>query len=601
MLVNFVFSISFIGSWKFLPLAAQVIEEANNDWEMKFQKISDPLVNPVLGAIEESTFKCPVRRKDVFWEAKDVFNPAAVVKDNKVYLLYRAEDRLGSYSGTSRIGLAWSEDGHSFKHRLTEPVLYPAHDDMNRHEWDGGCEDPRVVESPSGEYVMTYTAYDGTARLSVATSTDLITWEKRGPAFANAHGHAYRNAWTKSGSILVEPQPDGRLVAVKVNGTYWMYWGENDIHVATSDDLINWVPLMSEDPTHEYRGRPDHQDLPTGATKPLSVLRPRRGKFDSNLVEPGPPALLRDDGILFIYNSKNVFCDKEPGNICVNGEADPQLAPGTYSAGQALFSRSDPTQLLRRSEDTFFRPTEKFEITGQVGNVCFLEGLVYFKNKWLLYYGTADSHIAVAETSDYDYKGKIDSRKRGSNSKKPLFHPVRDTFSSEEVSARAQMYSAGSAAQARVPHTHAGSAGKDVHVDTHVASSSDLLAAQTTERAAPDSSSSSLHPAVVTDVTAPLPTDHASEETSSSSEQLSSSEQSSSSSSDQSSSSSSEQMSSHSDTSAEKDDLTVAASDIDTQKSADAPREVENLRKVKKNVYKTPEAPDESSVEEDLL
>ena len=43
---------------------------------------------------------------------------------------------------------------------------------------------------------------DGTARLCVATSRDLLTWHKHGPAFANAHGHAYRNAWTKSGSIL---------------------------------------------------------------------------------------------------------------------------------------------------------------------------------------------------------------------------------------------------------------------------------------------------------------------------------------------------------------------------------------------------------------
>jgi hypothetical protein len=229
--------------------------------------------------------------------------------------------------------------------------------------------------------------------------------------------------------VQVEPQPDGRLVAVKVNDTYWMYWGENDIHVATSDDLYSWVPLMSDDPSHEYRGRPDHQDLPTGATKPISVLTPRRGHFDSNLVEPGPPAILREDGILFIYNSKNVACDQEEDSVCINGESDTNLAPGTYSAGQALFSRTDPTKLLKRSEENFFKPTEAFEITGQVGNVCFLEGMVYFKDKWLLYYGTADSKIAVAETSDYDHAGKLDPRKRGSSSKKPLFQPVRENFS----------------------------------------------------------------------------------------------------------------------------------------------------------------------------
>ena len=65
---------------------------------------------------------------------------------------------------------------------------------------------------------------------------------------------------------------------------------------------------------------------------------------------------------------------------------------------------------MHRSENTFFKPSENFEITGQVGNVCFLEGLVFFRNKWLLYYGTADSKIAVAEASLYDYKGMLNQR-----------------------------------------------------------------------------------------------------------------------------------------------------------------------------------------------
>lgn len=475
-------------AWAVTAAYSAAPEETNNEWEMKFHKISDPLINPVLGPIEDTSFLCPVRRKQVNWEAKDVFNPAAVVKDGKVHLLYRAEDRLGAYSGTSRIGLAWSEDGYTFEHRLTEPVLYPAHDDMNRHEWDGGCEDPRVVESPSGEYVMTYTSYDGTARLCVATSRDLLTWHKHGPAFAHAHGHAYRNAWTKSGSILVEPQADGRLVAVKVNGTYWMYWGENDIHVATSDDLYNWVPLMSDDPTHEYRGRPDHQDLPTGATKPISVLTPRRGKFDSNLVEPGPPAILREDGILFIYNSKNVACDNEENAVCVNGESDTELAPGTYSAGQALFSRTDPTKLLKRSEENFFKPTEDFEITGQVGNVCFLEGMVFFKNKWMMYYGTADSKIAVAETSDYDHTGKLDPRKRGSSSKKPLFQPVRENFSPEGNNRRQQTDHSSSSKTSTAPK-------KTVLLTSDNSASKPQNTGPT--------SASALHPADVSDVTTP--------------------------------------------------------------------------------------------------
>jgi predicted GH43/DUF377 family glycosyl hydrolase len=44
-----------------------------------------------------------------------------------------------------------------------------------------GVEDPRIVQSKEGEYIMTYTAYDGkTARMSIASSKDLIHWKKHG-------------------------------------------------------------------------------------------------------------------------------------------------------------------------------------------------------------------------------------------------------------------------------------------------------------------------------------------------------------------------------------------------------------------------------------
>lgn len=430
LVVSLLLSVSVSLCLLCLSSVSLVSADDGDDWIIKFQKLGHD-VNPVLGPVESTSFNCPVRKKPVLWEEKDVFNPAAVVKDGSVYLLYRAEDKVGSLAGTSRIGIAWSGDGVHFQHRLTTPVLFPAIDKYNKYEWEGGCEDPRVVEIPSslgGGYLMTYTSYDGTARLSVATSKDLFTWTKHGPAFGKAFGGSYLNAWTKSGSIVVEPQPDGRLIAVMLNGSYWMYWGENDLHIAKSTDLINWIPVMTEHANAVYRGRPDHLDIPTNAKKPLAVLSPRRGKFDSNLVEPGPPALLRPDGIFFIYNSKNTACHENPGHICTNGDADPNLAPGTYSAGQVLFSRDDPTQVLRRTSETFFKPTETFEITGQVGNVCFLEGMVFFQGKWLLYYGTADSKIAVAAASMYDYRGMIDQRAKARKEA-----AVADSENEEEV------------------------------------------------------------------------------------------------------------------------------------------------------------------------
>ena len=69
------------------------------------------------------TFACPVLGADVEWAAKDVFNPAAVVHDGRVHLLIRGEDAVGRFSGTSRIGLATSEDGALKKLRNTFDLI----------------------------------------------------------------------------------------------------------------------------------------------------------------------------------------------------------------------------------------------------------------------------------------------------------------------------------------------------------------------------------------------------------------------------------------------------------------------------------------------
>lgn len=282
---------------------------------------------------------------------KDVFNPAAVVKDGRIAMILRAEDTVGRYAGTSRIGLAWSTDGLRFEVE-PNPVLYPDHDEMEVYEWEGGCEDPRVVEAPDGRFVMTYTAYDGkTARLCVATSSDLREWQKQGLALPDQP-----DTWSKSGAI-VSRLHEGRLVAAEIGGWYWMYWGESDVFVARSRDLVKWETLGT-------------------------VFSIRAGMPDSDLVEPGPTPVVTDAGIVFIYNSKNLD--------------DPSLPKGTYTAFQALLDAENPGRLLDRTETPFFRPERPYEITGQIANVVFLEGLVPFRDRWWLYYGTADSKIAVA-------------------------------------------------------------------------------------------------------------------------------------------------------------------------------------------------------------
>src|ERR1051325_2086027 len=172
---------------------------------------------------------------------------------------------------TSRIGLAESGDGLRFTRRPT-PVLYPTADAQASYEWPGGVEDPRIVETDAGVYVLTYTQWNrDVPRLAVATSRDLVHWTKHGPAFARSRGGKYLNGESKSGAIVTRVAGD-RLLATKVNGKYWMYFNVPDILVATSDNLVDWMVL---------EGRDGH---------PVKVLSPRPGRFDSWLVEAGPPA-----------------------------------------------------------------------------------------------------------------------------------------------------------------------------------------------------------------------------------------------------------------------------------------------------------------------
>src|SRR5437773_2072778 len=192
--------------------------------------------------------------------------------------------KIGNH--TSRIGLAESRDGLRFARR-SAPVLFPDKDGQRGNEWTGGVEDPRVVETEDGTYVLTYTQWNrDVPRLAVATSRDLLTWTKHGPAFAKAAGGKYLGSESKSGAILVRLQGN-RLVATKVNGKYWMYYGVPDIQIATSENLRDWTPL------EDANGRP------------LKVLSPRAGYFDSWLVEAGPPALLTRYGIVVLYNAGN--------------------------------------------------------------------------------------------------------------------------------------------------------------------------------------------------------------------------------------------------------------------------------------------------------
>jgi predicted GH43/DUF377 family glycosyl hydrolase len=344
---------------------SSLLAQSTHSWTLGpfVRAVDAPIIEPNPKAV----FSDPILGKPVHWEALHTFNPAAIVRDGKVYVLYRAEDDSGAMvigMHTSRLGLASSEDGVHF---ITEPtpVFYPDVDSQKDREWPGGVEDPRLVESEDGTYVLTYTQWNRQATdIGIATSTDLIHWTKHGPALV---GERYQHLDYKSASIVTR-LTGGRLIAARIQGKYWMYWGEVQVRLATSPDLVHWTPVEDS------------------SGKAVVLLHNRPRHFDSAFPEVGPPSLLTDHGIVLIYNGKNGATDGAPG-----------IAAGAYSDGQALFSAEDPQKLLARTDKPFFKPEKSWEQSGQyAAGTTFAEGLVFFQDKWFMYYGCADSRVGVA-------------------------------------------------------------------------------------------------------------------------------------------------------------------------------------------------------------
>ncbi|MCX6925066.1 MAG: glycoside hydrolase family 130 protein [Verrucomicrobia bacterium] len=308
------------------------------DWQIgPFVKVLKPVLSPT----PDSKFHCPVLGKEVRWEEQNVYNPATVVRDGKVYLFYRADDRNPAlkWGRTCRIGMAHSEDGIHFTRHPT-PVLYPDNDEWKQYEWEGGCEDLHIVEGEDGAYYMNYTTWNGSSdTVSVASSRDLIHWRKHGPAFRKAGKVGGRSG------VAVSKLVGGRLIAAKIDGRYWMYY-THPCALAWSDNLIDWTPV-------------DKAVWPGGGR------------------EAGAIALLRKDGILLMTQGAHTTL-------------------GAWVLRQALIDRSDLRTVLKEQQEPFLYPEFDWEKNGFTGNTTVANALVPFKGKWWLYYGGADRVIGLA-------------------------------------------------------------------------------------------------------------------------------------------------------------------------------------------------------------
>jgi len=284
----------------------------------------------------------PVLMPGSGFDSKGAFNPAVLKEGDNYFMVYRAESLEDGLTG--RLGLARGQDGVNFV-RHPEPVIVP-NQDFDRF----GCEDPRLVKIGDA-YYLTYVGNCGryeTGNICLATSKDLVHWEKRGSILKPQKD--WDRGQVKAGAILQQP----------IDSKYIMYFmGEKEpwktaIGLAYSTDLFEWYEPLDE-----------------------PVLLPLKGYFDSQGVEPGPPALLTGEGIWLIY------CGW--GKDCV------------YRVGAALFSREAPFKIIERSDEPIFTPARNWgELFGGISNHVVAEGLVNEGNRWLLYYGAADRASCMA-------------------------------------------------------------------------------------------------------------------------------------------------------------------------------------------------------------
>jgi len=240
--------------------------------------------------------------------SKKVYN-CAIIKHQKLYYMFF---RGVGDDWISRIFQATSNDGFNFV--ISEnPVIYP------ENSWEiKGCEDPRIT-FVNNRFWISYTAFDGiTARSALASSSNLSDWKKHNLIFPDLV-HPIREDlsanWHKSAAIFPE----------KINDKYLLFFGDNHIWSASSDDLINWK------------------------SNPEPVISPRDGYFDSAYIEMGPPPIKTDKGWLILYHGIDEF-----------------KRDRTYRLGAALMSFEDPLKIIWRCSKPILEPYVEYETRGLI-------------------------------------------------------------------------------------------------------------------------------------------------------------------------------------------------------------------------------------------
>jgi beta-1,4-mannooligosaccharide/beta-1,4-mannosyl-N-acetylglucosamine phosphorylase len=276
---------------------------------------------------------------DIPYPCNAVFNAAACKFKNQYLLLLRIED----LKGHSHLTLARSDDGYQFEVD-SQPWITPSVDPYYEPYERFGVEDPRITRMGDTFYV-TYTAYGPFGpRVGIGRTQDFVSFERISLATEVDNKDAILFPEKIDGSYAMIDRPGGMGGQV---GTIWITY---------SKDLIYWG-----------RAR--------------AILGPEPGWGPSKLGVSTPP-LKTDRGWLALYHG-------------VRETAGGRL----YRVGAMLLDQNDPSIVIGYTPHFIFGPEEMYERTGDVPNVVFPCGIILEADNTLkMYYGAADTCIAVAET-----------------------------------------------------------------------------------------------------------------------------------------------------------------------------------------------------------
>lgn len=277
------------------------------------------------------------------YPVNSVFNAAATLVDGRTLLLVRVEDRRGM----SHLCAATSDDGVR-GWRIDPKPTFPS-DPENHPEELWGIEDPRITFVPeTKEYLVAYTAYsEGGPMVSLAKTQDFKNFDRLGPVMPPDDKDA----------AVFPVRFDGRWALIHRPYSAEFHMGAH-IWLSFSPDLKHWGDFRI-------------------------LLRARRGAWwDANKIGLSPPPLETPQGWLLLYHGVRTTA-----------------AGCIYRLGFALLDRKDPAKVIRRADEWVFGPKEIYERQGDVQQVVFPCGWVLDGDEIRLYYGGADTCIALATGS----------------------------------------------------------------------------------------------------------------------------------------------------------------------------------------------------------